>query len=112
MADQTPDQNSIAALVSRLIDDVERFVRAEVRLYRAQLLGRAEAAKFAILMGAASLLIAQATIVAALVGLVLVLRRSIGPGWATLGALALATILGRLALAGLRKATEIEDHRE
>lgn len=118
MADQSPDENrpdgdSIAALFSRLIDDAERFVRAEVRLYRAQFLGRVDAAKFAIAMGAASLLIAQATIVASLVGLVLILRRYIGSGWATVvvvvGALVLAAILGKLALIGLRKATEIED---
>jgi len=102
---------TIAGLFSQLIEDAKGFVRAEIRLYRAELFGRLDEAKIAVLLGVLSVLIANATIVAGLVGLVLVLRRYIGSGLATVvvvgGALALAAALGWLALRGMRKATAI-----
>lgn len=102
------EDTSIGALFSRLIGDVERFARAEVRLYRAELLGRLDAVKFALAMGAVALLLAQATVVALLVGLLLILQPYIGAGWATVavvgGALVLLALLGWFALQGVRKA--------
>jgi uncharacterized membrane protein YqjE len=106
----SPDE-SIAGLFSRLIDDAKGFVRAEIRLYRAELFGRLDTAKMALALGALALLIANATIVAGLVGLVLVLRRYIGSGWSVVavvgGSLLIAGILGWLALRGFRKATSV-----
>ena len=47
MAGHSPEDDSIGALFARLIDDGERFVRAEVRLYRAQLFSRLHDARAA-----------------------------------------------------------------
>jgi hypothetical protein len=107
---------SIAALFSRLIDDAERFVRAEVRLYRAQALARLTDAKAAILMGGIAFLLVQSAIIAMLVGLVLILRRPLGAVGATLVvvvvALAVAALLGRLAFSRIKKMTEIKEGPE
>jgi hypothetical protein len=108
--------DSITSLVSRLIDDGENFVRAEVKLYRARLFSRLDEARNAILLGIGALVLAQAVLVAALVGLLLTLRRLVGPGWATLivvgsGVLAIA-IMGWSAWLLIKKATEIKDKDE
>jgi hypothetical protein len=116
MAGQPPDDDSIGALISRLIDDAERFVRAEVRLYRAQLFNRIGQARTPILLGAIAFLLAQSAIIATVVGLVLILRRPLGPVGATLvvgvGALLIAGLLLRIAIGRIRKLTAIKDKPE
>jgi hypothetical protein len=116
MAGQPPDDISIGALISRLIDDAERFVRAELRLYRAQLFQRIEEGRTAILLIAAAFLLAQSAIIGMVVGLVLILRRPLGAVWATItvgaGTLIVAALLLRIAVAKIRKLTEIKDKPE
>ena len=101
MEGEPQPEESIPSLVSRLIDDGENFVRAEVKLYRARLFSRLDEARNAILLGIGALVLAQAVLVAALVGLLMTLRWLVGPGWATLivivAALALSGLLGWLA---------------
>lgn len=114
MADERPTEDeSIPALVSRLIDDGEGFVRAEIKLYRARLFSRLDEARNAIVLVVIALSLVQAVMVAALVGLLIVLRQPLGPGGATavvvVAGLALAGLLGWLAIGQLRKATEIKD---
>src|SRR5882757_6898301 len=113
MAEQPPDDDSIGTLFSRLIDDAERFVRAEIRLYRAQLFHRIGEARTAILLGAAAFLLAQSAIIGMVVGLVLILRQPLGPVGATVvvggGALIVAAVLARIAIAKIRTITEIKD---
>jgi LytS/YehU family sensor histidine kinase len=108
-----PEQDSIPALVSRLIDNGEEFVRAELKLYRARVFSRIDEARNAIILGVLALSLVQAVMVAALVGLLIVLTRLIGPGGATAivvaVGLALAALLALLAYRQLRKATEIKD---
>ena len=116
MAEQPPeehDNNSIAALFSRLIDDAERFVRAEIRLYRAQFLSRVGEARSAIILGVVALLLAQSAMIATVLGLLLILRRPLGEVGATvlvvLLALGIAALLVRLAIAKVRKITDMSD---
>jgi len=81
--EQPPTNESIPALVSRLIDDGEGFVRAELKLYRARLVSRLDDVRNAIIFVVIALSLVQAVMVAALVGLLIVLRPLIGPGGAT-----------------------------
>lgn len=114
MEDQpSPPEESIATLVTRLIDNGEEFVRAELKLYRARLFSRLDEARNAIILAVIALSLVQAVMVAALVGLLIVLRQPLGPGGATavvvVAGLALAALLGWLAVGQVRKATEIKD---
>ena len=115
MAERPPDDhsNSIAALFSRLIDDAERFVRAEIRLYRAEFLSRVGEARVAIILGVIALLLAQSAVVAMVLGLLLILRHPLGEIWATLivvvVSLGIAALLVRIAVAKVQAITEIKD---
>jgi hypothetical protein len=107
-----PD-DSITSLVSRLIDDGEEFVRAELKLYRARLFSRLGEARNAILLAIGAFVLGQAVLVAALVGLLMTLRRLVGPGWATLilvgGGALVAAIMAWAAWSLVKKATAIDD---
>jgi len=113
-----PPDDTIPALVGRLIDDGEAFVRAELRLYRARLVARADEARNGIILMVVALSLAQAVIVAALVGVLLVLRHLVGPGWSTaivmVVGLVLAAFLGWLGVRQVKRATEIAatSHRQ
>ncbi|WP_066584873.1 phage holin family protein [Sphingomonas pruni] len=100
-------------MVSRLIDDGENFVRAEIKLYRARLFARLDEARNAILLAIGALVLAQAVLVAALVGLLMTLNWLVGPGWATLivvgGGVLVTVIMGWGAWLLIKKATEIKD---
>lgn len=112
-----PDLNSIGHLFSRLIDDAERFVRAEVNLYRAEAFARIGEAKVALLLGATAFLLAQAALIAMLVGLLLIVRMEVhSAAWATVivvgGALIVAGIMVAVAVAKIKKITRIKDGPE
>jgi CHASE2 domain-containing sensor protein len=111
-----PAEDSFVALFSRLIDHAEQFVRAELQLYRAQLFARLREGRTAIIMIATAFFLAQAALVAFLVGLVATLRAPLGPAGATavvvLGALAIAALLAWLAIGKLREATQVRDHEQ
>ncbi len=107
-----PEAESIGSLFMRLIEDAERFVRAEMRLYRAQLFARLGEARLAILLGATAFLLAQSALIAMLVGLVMILRRPFGPVWATIivvvGALLVAGVLLGVAITKIKNVTDIK----
>ncbi len=104
---------SIARLFARLIEDAERFVRAELRLYRADLFSRLAEARSAIILILIGFLLAQSAIIALLVGMIVILRPVLGAVGATAsvvgGSIIVATLLAWIALGKLNKATEIED---
>lgn len=108
-----PTEDSFVELFSRLVDDAERLVRAELRLYRAQLFARAKEARSAIILLAAAFFIAQSAMVAFLVGLLATLRGPLGPIGATLvvvvGAIAIASLMAWVAIGKIRRATEVRD---
>lgn len=113
--EDTAHEDSFVTLFTRLVDDAEGFVRAEVQLYRAELFARLKKGRAAIIMLVIALVLAQSALVALLVGLVATLRRPLGPAGATavvvVTALAIAGLLVRYALGRLRKATEVKDRR-
>ena len=88
-------------------------MRAELKLYRARAFDRLADARTAVVSLLFAFLLAQSAIIALLVGLIVILRHPLGEVGATAavvgGALVVAMVLVRLALARLRKATEIED---
>ncbi|CAN5345948.1 hypothetical protein BH10PSE14_BH10PSE14_44130 [soil metagenome] len=110
------EPDSIGRLFSRLIDDAERFVRAEVNLYRAEAFARVGEAKVALLLGATAFLLVQAALIALLVGLMLIVERMFGPTVATLavvgGALIVAGAMVAVAVAKIKQITRIKDGPE
>lgn len=102
---------SIVALFSRLVDDAETFVRAEIRLYRANLFSRLTEARTAIVMILTAFLLAQSAIIALLVGLVVILRPILGAVGATatvvVSAITIAGLLAWLAIDKISRVTEI-----
>lgn len=115
MADKG-NNDSIVGLVTRLIDDVERFVRAEISLYRAQMLERAREAQGAIVMLFVAFVLAQATVFTLLVALVMILRPWIGIYWASgvviVAALIVTLILVKVAIDKLKTATRVSEGDE
>ena len=113
MEGEPSPEDSIPTLVSRLIDDGEQFVRAELKLYRARLFSRLDEVRNAILLGLGALVLAQAILVAALVGILLTLRPYVGTALATLimvvVGLATTALMGWLAYRLVKRATEIKD---
>lgn len=105
-----PEDSSIGKLLSQLVDDGENFVRAEIRLYRAQAIARLAEARAAVAMIAVAAVILLASAIALLVGLIFILAPYIGRVGAVAVVIGLALILAwllvRMALAKLRKATD------
>lgn len=106
------NDESISGLLSRLVDDGENFVRGEIRLYRAQAIARLAVAQTAVVMIAMAGMIALATAIALLVGLIVILIPYLG----RIGAVALvigvslliAWILLQAGLGKLRNATDLD----
>lgn len=107
--------DSIATLLGRVIEDAEHFVRAELRLYRAELFNRLNDTRTAIVLLLVGFLLAQSAVIALLVGLIVILRRPLGAVGATAtvvgAALVIAAVLARIAIGKIGKATEIKDSR-
>lgn len=110
------NNDSIVGLVTRLIDDVERFVRAEISLYRAQMLERVTEARGALVMLVIAFMLAQATLFTLLVALVLILRRWMGIYWASglvvASALVVTLLLAKIATDKLTAATRVSEGDE
>lgn len=96
--DRTPNAPhadiGIGALALRVVDDAKRWAGAEAGFYKGLASDRAGDAGVGIGLAVAILMLVQALLVLLLVGGVLTLAPSIGPGWATLlmAAVALAAI--------------------
>ena len=109
-------EDSFVTLFTRLVDDAEDFVRAEVQLYRAEAFARLREGRTAIILLAVAFFLAQSAVVALLVGLLATLRRPLGPAGATAvvvaGALAIAGALVRGGIGLLKKATKVKDRRD
>ena len=91
-----PEQESLGALLGRLVEDGKGYARAEIGYYKTLARARLGEVRGGLIFGVVALVLALAAINALLVGLVLTLATLVGPGWATL-----IVVLGALALAGL-----------
>lgn len=106
MLDQPPSE-SIGELLGRLVDDARESTRAEVALYRAQILNWVAQARVVALLAVTALMLVNAAIIALFVGLLLILQHQLGPIWATVivtvATLALAGLFGWLAVRRVRR---------
>ena len=93
---ERPDDKSIGDLVHELIDNGKRFVRAEISLYKRIALYRAAKAKYGFAALAAALLLVNAGLIAALVGIVIGLAKFVGPIGAGLIVFAATGLIGYL----------------
>ena len=93
------DEDSVATLVGRLVDDSRSVVSAEVALYKAKAGERIAAYKSAVLFFAIAAVLALAALVALLVGLILSLATLVGPLGAT--AIVVGVVLVIAAILGV-----------
>ncbi|MBA4211319.1 MAG: phage holin family protein [Sphingomonas sp.] len=105
--------DSIAALVARLIDQADRYARAELRFARALLIERLIAARVGAICLVVALVLLQGALIALLVGLMLTAAPVMGTLAATVvvtsGAISVAGILGWIALRQFNQATRVEE---
>jgi len=98
--------DGIGELFARLIDDAEAFVRAEIKLYRAEAIHRLESYKAIFAMGAIGALLGLCAVLLLLMALVFALAPYVGPAWAAvivaLLSLAISGILMSRILARIR----------
>ena len=103
----------LGELLPRLVDDLQALVRAEIGLYRAELGRRALSAGWALALFGGALVLAQAAVVALLVGLVGWLGPAIGHGWAiamvVVASMALAALMVRLGIDRIAAMFETDD---
>ncbi|MGL4301110.1 MAG: phage holin family protein [Sphingomonas sp.] len=92
------EQESLAALLSRVVGDAEQVARAEIELQKAKIVAKIDDARNAILLLVAAIAIGSVALTAFVVGALLVLAQIIGPLGATgavVGALVvLSALLG------------------
>ncbi|MDB5712733.1 MAG: hypothetical protein JWO15_130 [Sphingomonadales bacterium] len=104
---------SLGTLFTRLISEGEAFIRAEVRLYRAQAMRKAFSAGLIIALVVGAIMLLQALIVAILIGIILTIAPLVSIGWAvvivSVGTLALIAIAGLTARARIRELLKPED---
>lgn len=78
------EDEGIAGLAGRAVEETRGLVTAEIELYKARFAERAAAYKSAVVFFAIAGVLALAALIALLVGLILSLATLIGPGFATL----------------------------
>lgn len=98
LLDRSHDDEGVAALVARLVDDTRDLAGAEIALYKARAGERASAYKNAAIFFVVAGVLALAALIALLVGLIITLATLVGPGFATaivvVVVLVLAAVLG------------------
>ncbi len=90
------EQESLAALLSRVVSDAEQVARAEIELQKAKVVAKIDDARDAILLLVAAIATGAVALTAFVVGALLVLTQYIGPLGATavvVGALVVLAIL-------------------
>lgn len=78
------EEGSIAELLSRLVDDAETFVRAEISLYRAEAVHKANVYRRLLALAMFGGLLAFGSVTLLLIALVFVLSPHLGAAWAAL----------------------------
>jgi VIT1/CCC1 family predicted Fe2+/Mn2+ transporter len=107
VAEKTHEEGSIADLLSRLVDDAESFVRAEVKLYRVEAIHKVNIYRSLLALAAFGGLLAFGSVTLLLMALVFTLAPFIGAAWAAflvaIVAMLLAAFLIGLVTARIRK---------
>ncbi len=97
----------LGTVVARVVDDAKAYAQAEVTLWKTVASTRGSQAGIAAGLAVGAVVIALSAVTALLVGAILSLRPVMGPGWATLlvvvVALAVAGLLGKMALTGVKR---------
>jgi hypothetical protein len=97
----------IGQLFSQLVDDGKRYARAEVELYKAKAVDKAQPLKMAAVFAGIAVTLALSAVTALLVGLILVLETLVGPLAATLIVVLVAFVIaGGLGYFAYRKVLE------
>lgn len=111
----TADEDSLGDLFGRASADAKAYARAEIKLIQARATARVRAVQGAVIVGLLAAVLAFATLVALLIGLILVIAGMPGSGWGTLavalGGFLLSAILGWLAASGLKRGLKTGDGR-
>ncbi|CAN5294048.1 hypothetical protein BH09PSE3_BH09PSE3_07790 [soil metagenome] len=107
------DRPGLGALFARLVDDGETFIRAEVRLYRAQATRKAFSAGLIVALIGSAIMLTQALLITVSIGVVMILAPKIGMGWAvsivatvTLILIAICVLIGNARISTLLKPEE------
>ncbi|MEG3083628.1 phage holin family protein [Sphingomonas sp. PB2P12] len=104
------EDESIAAIVSRLASETRSLATAEVAVYKAKFGDTASAYKSAAMFFAVAGILALAALIALLVGAILTVATLVGPGWATaivvVVVLAVAAILAMIGKSKLQTKSE------
>lgn len=90
------EEGSIGELLSRLVDDAEDFVRAEIKLYRVEAIHKVNIYRSLLVIAAIGGLLAFGSVTLMLIALVFALSPFIGAAWA-----AFLVALVAMLLAGL-----------
>lgn len=110
-----PQAKGFASLAQRLVEDAKAYALAEFAFYRALAADRADDAAAAGLFIGAAVMLANAVLIAVMLGLMMLLAGLIGAGWAVLVVLlggsvivAVLLMLGRARLRDALKPVEEE----
>ena len=107
MDERQQETEGLGDLFGRLVDDGKDYARAEIGYYKTLVRSKLRDARAMLWMGAVALGLAQAAIIALVVGLVFTLAPRIGPGWATLivvvGIGALSAVMAYLAWTHIKR---------
>lgn len=105
---------SLGELFARLIDEAGQYVRAEVRLYRAQAARKAFSAGLIVALVGGAIMLTQALLVTLSVGTVLLIAPTVGTGWAllivviaTILLIALCIMIARARISSMTKAEDM-----
>lgn len=103
----SPDDKSLKLQVSDLVDDVRKLAEAEIEYYRVKLSVNMAATKTVLALFSVAILLGITTMVALILGILLILSHYWGPVAATAlltgGALLLTTVLMSMAIKRARK---------
>lgn len=103
----SPDDKSLKLQVSDLVDDVRKLAEAEIEYYRVKLSVNMAATKTVLALFSVAIILGITTMVALILGILLILSHYWGPVAATAlltgGALLLTTVLMSMAIKRARK---------
>ena len=106
------NDTGLGTLLGELIRDARAWASAEVDYYKVLVADRLTDVKLAVALGIAAIVLANAALIALLVGLIIALMTLVGPLLATIVVigvtLAVAALMGRMAMRFMRLATRKE----